>query len=137
MDPRSRGLFLVLIAAQAAHSVEEYLFRLYNVLGSARWMSELIGFGNRPVGFVVLNVSLVLFGVWCWLARVRPGHRHARAFAWFWVVLETGNGIGHSLFAIEAGGYFPGLATALVLLPVALALAWMLVRTSGNASSRG
>jgi len=127
MDPRSRTLFLVLIVAQAAHSVEEYVFRLYDVLAPARAIGEAFGFGDRPVGFAVFNAVLLAFALWCWLARVRPGHRHARVFAWFWALLEAGNGVGHVVFAIEAGGYFPGLATTCVLLPASVALLWMLL----------
>ena len=37
MKPLTRQLFLWLIVAQAAHSVEEYLSRLYDVLAPARW----------------------------------------------------------------------------------------------------
>ena len=35
MTPRMRTAFLWLIVAQAAHSVEEYVFRLYDVLAPA------------------------------------------------------------------------------------------------------
>jgi hypothetical protein len=36
VKPLARQLFLWLIVAQAAHSVEEYQFRLYDVLAPAR-----------------------------------------------------------------------------------------------------
>lgn len=133
MDPRSRALFLLLIAAQAAHSVEEYAFRLYDVLAPARAISETVGFGDRPVGFAVFNAALVLFGLWCWVARVRPGRRGARSLAWFWALLEAANGVGHVMFAIEVGGYFPGLATTGVLLPASGALLWRLFRRQSGA----
>jgi hypothetical protein len=136
MDHRSRVLFLVLIAVQAAHSAEEYVFRLYDVLASARAIGDWVGFGNRPAGFIIFNAALLLFGLWCWLARVRPGRTGAHGLAWFWALLETANGVGHVAFALEAGGYFPGLATALVLLPAALALMWCLVRSNAGAGSR-
>ena len=119
-----RNLFLALILAQAAHSVEEYVFRLYDVLAPARYVSSLFGM-DRPIGFIIVNAALVLFGLWCWLARVRPGRTGARHFAWFWALLEVANGCGHLALAVLAGGYFPGLATA----PLLLALGGWLVLT--------
>ena len=128
MDPRSRSLFLLLIVAQAAHSLEEFAFRLYDVLAPARAIGEAFGFGDRPAGFAVFNGLLLLFALWCWLARVRPGRSGARGLAWFWALLEAGNSVGHLAFAIEAGGYFPGLATSFVLLPLSGALISTLLR---------
>lgn len=110
-----RNIFLALILAQAAHSVEEYAFHLYDVLAPARYISSLFGV-DREIGFVVVNSALVLFGLWCWHTRVRPGHRSARAFAWFWALIEIANGCAHVALAVMAGGYFPGLATAPLLL---------------------
>jgi len=137
MDGRARFLFAALILAQAIHSVEEYLFRLYDALPPARYVSDALGL-DRPLGFIVANVALVLFGLWCWLARVRPGHRSARAFAWFWALLEIANGLAHCGLAIAAGGYFPGLATAPLLLGFGLGLAWSLTagRRRGRAIDR-
>ncbi len=121
-----RNLFLALILAQAAHSVEEYAFRLYDVLASARYVSGLFGV-DRQAGFVVANAALVLFGLWCWYARVRPGRRGARGLAWFWALLEIANGLGHLALAAFAGGYFPGLATAPFLLAIG---AWLVLGLS-------
>jgi hypothetical protein len=137
MDQRSRTWFLLLIVVQAAHSLEEFVFRLYDVLAPARAISEAVGLGDRPTGFAVFNAALLLFALWCWVAQVHPGGRGARGIAWFWALLEVANALGHIALAIEAGGYFPGLATASVLLPAGGVLLWRLVRTSGNAGSRG
>lgn len=41
MDSRSRFAFLVLVLAQAAHSAEEYIFKLYDVFVPARFVSGL------------------------------------------------------------------------------------------------
>ena len=87
-------------------------------------MSELFGI-DRPAGFVVANSLLILFGLWCWAAQVRPGRGAARALAWAWALIELGNGLGHIALAIAAGGYFPGLATAPLLLAASL---WLLSR---------
>lgn len=120
-----RRLFLALILAQAAHSVEEYVLRLYDVLAPARYVSSLFGV-DRQIGFVVVNMALVLFGLWCWHARVRLGR--GRGLAWFWALLEIGNGCAHVALAAMAGGYFPGLATAPLLLALGGWLAWTLAR---------
>ena len=127
MDPRSRAAFLILIVAQAAHSIEEYVFRLFDVFAPARFVSGLVS-SDLARGFAIVNAFLVLFGLWCDWARVRPAHSAARAFAWFWTLLEFGNGTGHTLLAMSQGGYFPGLGTAPILLGVSLYLA---IRLSG------
>ena len=108
MDARSRHIFLALIAAQAAHSVEEYLFRLYDLLAPTRAISDLAGFGDRAAGFIIANSALVLFGLWCWLARVRPDRPSARGLAWFWALLEIANGLGHAALGAGRGRLFPG-----------------------------
>lgn len=132
MGLRAPGVFALLIAAQAAHSVEEYVFRLYDVLAPARFVSGLLS-TDPSVGFALANAAVVLFGVWCCRARVWPGHRSWRGWAWFWVVLETGNGIGHGLLALSRGGYFPGVGTAPLLLALALSLGVVLLRDANGA----
>jgi hypothetical protein len=122
-------LFLALIVAQGLHSVEEYAYRLYDVLPPARYVSELLGF-ERSAGFVIVNSALFLFGLWCWQARVRPGKPSGRAYAWLWSVVEIANGLAHLLLAFLAAGYFPGLATAPLLLVIGGWLALSLSRTA-------
>ena len=133
MRPSIATLFLALILAQTAHSVEEYAFRLYDVLAPARYVSGLFGL-DRPVGFAIVNAALVLFGLWCWQARIRPGHGSARGFAWFWALLEIANGCGHVVLAGLAGGYFPGLATAPLLLVLG---AWLALSLRPGGPARG
>lgn len=127
MDARSRNAFAILIAAQAAHSVEEYAFRLFDVFAPARVVSSLFS-GNLSAGFAFANAGIVLFGVWCYLARVRPSHPSGRAYAWFWTILELANGLGHTMLAAARGGYFPGLGTAPALICVSLYLGRTLAR---------
>lgn len=124
------SLFLALILAQAAHSVEEYVFRLFDVLAPARYVSSLFGV-DREIGFVVANSALVLFGLWCWNRTRRSGRA---ALAWFWALLEIGNGLAHLGLAIAAGGYFPGLATAPLLLGLGFWLAFRLRRRLPDAA---
>jgi hypothetical protein len=127
MKALSRKLFLCLILSQAAHSIEEYYFRLYDVLAPARFISSFVS-SNRAFGFALANVVLVLFGLWCYLARVRKGHPSGPRWAWFWTILEAANGIGHLILALGARGYFPGAATAPLLLGLSLWLGMTLSR---------
>ena len=115
METRGRRAFLALIIAQAAHSVEEYAFRLYDVFPPARFVSGLID-SDPARGFMIGNAVLVLFGFWCYLARVRKAGQSGRGLASFWTVLETINGAGHLVLAVARGGYFPGAGTAPILL---------------------
>ena len=65
MERRSQFAFLFLILAQAAHSVEEYATRLYEVLAPARFVSSLVS-SDLALGFFIVNAALVTFGLWCW-----------------------------------------------------------------------
>jgi hypothetical protein len=128
MGARSRKLFLALILTQVAHSIEEYLFRLYEVLLPARVISGYIS-SNLAVGFAIANTALIAFAFWCYFARVRSGHPAARSWAWFWTILEAANGIAHLLYVVARGGYFPGAATAPFLLGFASWLGTTLAKT--------
>ena len=114
-------LVVALLVAQAAHSVEEYVFHLYDMLPPARFVSGLVS-DDRAFGFAVVNAALVLFFAWTWWARVRPGRPSGRRWAWFWALLEGWNGVLHLAIAAVRGGYFPGAATAPFLLGLAVRL---------------
>jgi hypothetical protein len=131
MDSRSRAAFLALIVAQAAHSIEEYVFRLFDVLAPARFISGLLS-RDLAQGFAFANIALVLFGVWCYVVPVQRGLPSARGFAWFWALLELGNGIGHTAFAFARGSYFPGVATAPLLLGISV---YLIARLSATPAS--
>ena len=81
MDRISRATFLALILTQAAHSIEEYAFRLYDVFAPARFVSSLFS-DDLSVGFAIANVALVAFGFSSYFARVRPAHPSAALWAW-------------------------------------------------------
>lgn len=129
MKPRIQHLFLGLILSQAAHSIEEYVFRLYDVLAPARWISSVLS-SNLALGFAIVNSILVLLGLWCYFARVRTSHPSARNWVWFWTVLEGANGLGHLVLAASERGYFPGAATAPLLLGLSVSLGMNLSRTA-------
>lgn len=127
MEARTRRTFLALIVAQAAHSVEEWVFALYDVFAPARFVSGLVS-SNLATGFAILNAGIVALGVWCYAARVRPAHPSARTWMWAWVALEVANGISHSAMSAMRASYFPGVATAPFLLVFAIYLAMLLLR---------
>jgi hypothetical protein len=119
---RFHAAFGALILAQAAHSVEEYLGRLWETFPPARWVTGLVA-ADLERGFLLLNLSLVGFGVWCFLGPIRREWPSAVPLAWGWVIVEVINGIGHPLWALRQGQYTPGVATAPLLLILALYLA--------------
>lgn len=119
---RFQLMFGALVIAQAAHSIEEYRGRLWESFPPARFLTGLISPDLR-LGFLVINVSLVAFGVWCFFWPVRKQWRSARHFVWFWIVIQLINGVGHPLWSLRQGGYTPGVATAPLLLALAVYLA--------------
>ena len=116
VSARLKMLFLLLVFAQAAHSLEEYLGRLWEVWAPARFVSELISPSDPVVGFLVINIGLFAVGLLCHFMVVRPARPGARAVIWFWVLLESANGVFHTLWAATNQAYRPGLTTALVFL---------------------
>jgi hypothetical protein len=125
--------FLALVATQTAHSIEEYAGRLYEVFPPARAVSGLIS-EDLERGFIIFNVALVTFGLWCFIWPVRGQWLSAIPLAWFWVVIELINGIGHPLWTLVEWKYTPGVATAPFLLFLALYLARQLLRTGDAAT---
>ena len=115
MTNRIRTAFLVLALLQTLHSLEEYFGRLWEQLAPARFVSSLVS-NDLSVGFAVINTVIVLLAFWCYLVPVRGSAPSARGIVLFWAILESLNGAGHILFAVDAGGYFPGLYTAPFLL---------------------
>lgn len=132
--PHIKLAFGALVVAQAAHSVEEYMGRLWESFPPARFVAGLVSSDNE-FGFLVINCALVTFGLWCLSVPVRRGWFAAATFIWFWVVIETINGVGHSLWTLRQGGYTPGVITAPLLLVIALYLAFQL-RSAPRAVSR-
>jgi hypothetical protein len=127
--------FVALVVVQAAHSVEEYAGRLFEVFPRARFVSGLIS-DDLQRGFVIFNLALVAFGIWCFLWPVRRGWPAAPLLAWIWVGIEVVNGVGHPLWSLREGAYTPGVATAPILLVLALYLAsQMRVGAGGDAGA--
>jgi hypothetical protein len=131
---RLRLTFFLLVVVQAVHSIEEYRGRLYEVFPPARLMSGLIS-PDLARGFVIFNVALVSFGLWCFWWPLRHQWPSAALFAWIWVGIELVNGVGHPLWSLSMLRYTPGVATAPLLLLLAVYLAWQ-VRAVNAARKR-
>ena len=129
---RDKLAFAALVVTQAAHSIEEYVGRLWETFAPARFVAGLVS-QDRERGFLLINVALVAFGVWCFLWPVRREWPSAAILAWIWVAIELVNGVGHPLWSLREGGYTPGVATAPLLLVVAVYLA---VQLRNGASRR-
>ena len=125
-----KKLFGMLVLVQAAHSLEEYFGRLWESFPPARFLTGLVS-NNLEFGFVVVNVSLFVFGVWCFFWPIRRGWPVAKTFAWIWVIIELLNGVVHPAWSFMERGYTPGVATAPILLVFSLMLMWVLLSHNG------
>lgn len=130
---RHKMAFGALVLTQAAHSVEEYVGRLWETFPPARFLTELVS-QDQERGFLLINVALVAFGVWCFVWPIRRDWPTAALLGWIWVTIEVINGVGHPLWSLRMGGYTPGVVTAPVLLVIALYLGQQL-RTIARHSS--
>ena len=107
--------------------MEEYAGRLWESFPPARFVSGLIS-ADLERNFLLLNVALIAFGVWCLFWPVRRSWPVAQTLAWIWVTIEVLNAVGHTLWSLLRGGYTPGVATAPVLLLLAGYLGYRLGR---------
>ncbi len=119
---RVKTAFGAVVVAQAAHSTEEYIGKLWELFPPARFLTGLVS-QDLERGFIVINASLVGFGIWCLAWPMRREWPSASILAWGWVVIELINGVGHPIWSLTTGGYTPGAFTALIPLPAALYLA--------------
>lgn len=121
---RELGVYLALVLAQLAHSLEEYLagFCLW-MAGVASALGEEVAavplVTHSPVGFLSVNAGIVL----C-LAGLVPfllaGKAWARRAARLVAAPELANGTGHMAAAWFLGRYFPGCLTGVGLVATAL-----------------
>ncbi len=122
-----RTTFIILILFQGLHSIEEYIGKLWKIFSITELFRNFV-FGNIETCFIVINIGLFIFGLWCWLVPVRRNYIFARKLIWFWIVIEMMNGIGHSILAIYKRAYIPGVATSPILLITAVYLIHQLLR---------
>ena len=68
--PSIRSTFFALVVLQIAHSIEEYVGRLWESFPPAMFLTGLVS-SNHEAGFIILNTALILFGIWCAAVPVR------------------------------------------------------------------
>ena len=131
---RLKLAFGALVLAQAAHSVEEYIGRFWESFPPARFLTGLIS-QDREWSFVALTILLMTFGLWCLFWPVRREWPSAAYLGWSWVIIEAINGIVHPLWTLREGGYTPGVATAPLLLVLAVYLGYQLRNVARDSSA--
>ena len=108
-------IFILLIIAQCAHSVEEVYFDLWSVLEPARYISSLLN-SDLELGFIIGNIMVVFVGILSASYLFRPNRSFSKIIILSWVIIELVNFSVHVGMAVKRGGYFPGLYTAPFLL---------------------
>ncbi|GJM04573.1 MAG: hypothetical protein DHS20C09_05640 [marine bacterium B5-7] len=121
MNQKIKWTFLILVLVQGLHSIEEYVGKLWENFPPARVLCSLVS-DNLETGFLIINIGLFVFGLWCWLFPIRKNYFYAQFLVWFWIVLELINGIGHPIWTILQKAYTPGVLTAPILLVIAIIL---------------
>ncbi len=118
------GVFLIGIASQCVHMIEEF------VTGFTVLAPSLMGFGPMSHEFFV-GFNVTWLGVWSLAAYgALRGSRIAYVPIWFFALGMGLNGVIHPLLALRAGGYFPGLVTSPVVGIMGLVVITMLFRTT-------
>lgn len=121
MGYKTTKIFLILVVLQAAHSVEEYVGRLWEVFAPASYLTGLIS-NNHDFAFLVLNIGFIVFGIFCWLFIISTKSEISTIILWFWIIIELINGFGHTIYAIFQKEYVPGLITSPLIFITALFL---------------
>jgi hypothetical protein len=125
---RTLRLFLIGLAAQSLHFMEEFVARFQDrfpaLLGLEPWSANF---------FVIFNSSWLC--VWILSAiGLRKGYRVAFFPVWFFAIAAIANGIVHPILAISARGYFPGLITSPLVGVAGVLLFLRLLATTSAAS---
>jgi hypothetical protein len=118
--------FLLIALVQGLHSIEESIGKLWDVYPPATFLSGLVS-SDLKMGFIIINVGLFIVLLLTWLATFTKNYS-VLPFLWFWSIMELINGVGHSVWAIIEGSYVPGLATAPILLILALNMIRLLTK---------
>jgi hypothetical protein len=124
MQKSVRTNFLLITIAQAFHSTEEYLGKLWEVYPPATFLCRLVSSDPRT-GFIIIDVGLIIFLFLIWLISKNVS---VLGLMWFWTIMEIINGLGHLIWAIMESSYEPGLITAPVLLFLSIRMIKLFLR---------
>jgi hypothetical protein len=124
---RTARLFLIGLAAQSLHFMEEFVTRFQirfpGLLGLPAWPENF---------FVVFN--LICLSIWILSAiGLQRRYRFALFPVWFFAIAGIANGIAHPMLAVVAKGYFPGLITS-PMVGVLGVLLWLRLQTLTTSS---
>ena len=121
MNKKMKIGFIALILIQALHSYEEILFKLWEVLKPARFISQLLD-DDLAYGFTIANIIIIFLGLICCILVFKFDDQNARKIVWFWVTVEYINFLIHSTNSLILMAYFPGVWSAQLLLVCSLYL---------------
>jgi len=123
-------VYLASITIQILHFSEEYTGRLFELAPPLFNLSPLPA--QKFLVFNLIWIGIFLVAAVGVLRRIRL----ALLPVWFMALIGgIGNSIFHTWLAVQSGGYVPGLATALVNLPVGVALVYLLAKPAGQDST--
>jgi hypothetical protein len=127
MSYKIKVAFLMLIGLQALHSIEEVVFRFYELFPPMAFIYRDAPYLAKPA-FIISNAFLILFGLFCFFRWVRPAGKSAKTVVWFWIAIESFNVIAHLVWGAFIRAYNPGSATVLLFLPILIYLGYQLQR---------
>ena len=114
IDPLGRAFWLLGLA-QAAHSIEEMVARLYDFMWVATERLGLPSMGMTATTFAAVNMGIIALFL-ALTPFVFARHPWAIGFAWLAAIVEIVNGMAHLTGVLIFRGYVPGAATAPLLL---------------------
>jgi len=125
MNNRIKIAFLTMISLQAVHSIEEYIFKFYEVFPPMQFI-----YRDAPdlakSGFVTFNLLLFLFGIICFFYWVQPARKGARVVIWVWIAIQLATIASHAIWVMSVGDYHPGLATVPLFVPIVVFMMYLL-----------
>jgi len=128
-------MFLLLVILQAIHSVEEFIFRLYERFPPMRFLYRNAPYLAKPA-FAISNALLVFIGLICFYYWVQPARKGATVVVWIWIIIESLNVVAHLVWAALIGGYNPGLVTGVLFIPVLIYLCYLTMHISPRQTIR-
>ncbi len=133
MNKQIKTAFLAMISLQTVHSIEEFIFKIYEVSPQMQLVFQHAPDLAKPA-FVASNLLLNLFGFICFFYWVRPARQAARRIIWLWVGIQLATVAGHFIWAMKARGYHPGLVTLPLFVPLIIYVVYRLRRGSPRAN---
>ncbi len=129
-----RFAFLVMLAVQTVHAIEEFVLEFWNVFPPMRAIYTAPGLGRLV--FIGFHSLLIGLGAWGYARYVRRGGESARVAVQAGIAVQSITVLLHAAWFLTEMRFQPGLATILLFLP-AIGLASATLRASERKESRG